>query len=68
MILCLGILLKKPVITSKLMCVYKYRYTICYNSVKSCKVDNGINFNDISKNIIFLLKNGVKNFQKNGWN
>lgn len=50
------------------MCVYKYKYTICYNSVKSCKVDNGINFNDISKNIIFLLKNGVKNFQKNGWN
>lgn len=46
------------------MCVYKYIYTICYNSVKSYKVDNGVNINDISKNIIFPLKMGLNIFKK----
>lgn len=46
------------------MCVYKYIYTISYNSFKSCKVDNCVNINDISMNIIFPLKMGLKIFTK----
>lgn len=46
------------------MCVYKYIYTISYNSFKSCKVDNGVNINDISLNITFHLKMGLKIFTK----
>lgn len=36
------------------LCVYKYIYTMPYNSFKSCKVDNGVNINDISMNIFSL--------------
>lgn len=46
------------------MCVYKYIYTLSYNSFKSCKVDNGVNINDISMNVIFPLKMGLKIFTK----